>query len=490
MPLEFRRSLPVVGAFIFVYVIAWTIVTSVLDPSVPYDALEALNWAYTGEYGSPKNPYFVSCVMSVGLLTESIIPINVYWYLSHFLAVGIGMLGVWLLGKRLFGDNQIAILSLLGLTTSGIINFDILPYNDNYLLVAMWPYMFLFFIKAVYDNSYYWYPLAVVSGLAAMSKYSSCVFLPSMFACTLVVPQARKAYQSVTIYLAILLLPLIALPNIVWLWKHDFAAFHWVQSRLTFGVNAMLPVFLLAVFYPIILLAIFLKRQGALWASPDTPEKKLILHVFIPPLIFVIGYLLLHRGGKMTEWLEPFVMLGPVALLCVTDFKRIQSLISVLRFYAGVSFVLLLGYSMVLIMNLGGAGAKNNYISKTSADINAIWREKYHRPLKYVGGSRFSHWLTFYTPDRPRVVTPWSNTIKPNIYNASISEVDVKKYGALFISSPGVTFDEDTLALELSLAPGRKLSEHQEFSFQNEHGENVTVQLGFLPPQASVTRDQ
>ena len=113
MPFECRRSFPLIGAFIVVYVTAWTVITSLLDPSVPYDALEALNWAYAGEFGSPKNPYFVSCVMSLGLLLEPVIPISVYWYLSHFIGVGTGMLGVWLLGKRLFGDNQIAMLSLL-----------------------------------------------------------------------------------------------------------------------------------------------------------------------------------------------------------------------------------------------------------------------------------------------------------------------------------------------------------------------------------------
>jgi len=483
MPFESRRSFPLVGAFILIYVTSWTVITSLLDPSVPYDALEALNWAYAGEFGSPKNPYFVGWVTSLGLMMEPVIPISVYWYLSHFVGVGTGMLGVWLLGNRLFGDNQIAVLSLLSLNVSGIINIDIIPYNDNYLLVTMWPYIFLFFIKAVYDNSYYWYPLAVVCGLAAMSKYSSCVFLSSMFVCTLLVPQARKAYQSATIYLAILLMFLIALPNIVWLWQHDFAAFNWVESQLTSGLNTMLPVFLVAVFYPVALVAMIIKRRGARWAGPDTPEKKLILQVFLPPVIFVLGYLLIHRGGSMTEWLEPFVVLGPVVLFCVTDFKQIQGLQSAICFYIGMACVVLLAYSLVLILNLGGAGAKNNFVSKTSADINAIWREKYNRPLKYVGGSQFSHWLTFYAPDRPRVVTPWSNKHKPNIYNASISEADVRRDGALLISSPGLSFDEATLALDLSIVPGMKLTEYQEFSFQNERGETVTVRLGFLPPE-------
>ncbi len=37
--------------------------------------------------------------------------------------------------------------SLMSLNISGIINFDIIPYNDNYLLVMLWPYLFLFLLK-------------------------------------------------------------------------------------------------------------------------------------------------------------------------------------------------------------------------------------------------------------------------------------------------------------------------------------------------------
>ena len=29
---------------------------------------------------------------------------------------------------------------MLGLNLSGIINFDIIPYNDNYILVGCWPW--------------------------------------------------------------------------------------------------------------------------------------------------------------------------------------------------------------------------------------------------------------------------------------------------------------------------------------------------------------
>ena len=483
MSFECPRSSSLVAVFLIAYVALWTATTYSLDPTVPYDALEALNWASNGEYGSPKNPYFVGAVTAFGLLLEPAIPLSLYWYLSHFVAVGFGMLGVWLLGKRLFGDNQIALLSLMSLNISGIINFDIIPYNDNYLLVMFWPYIFLFFIKAIYDNPYHWFSLSIVAGFAAMSKYSSCAFLPFMFVCTLAVPEARKAYRSPIIYLAILLLPLIALPNIIWLCTHDFAAFNWVESQLTVGLNTKLPGVLITVFYPAIALALILNRLGARWVLPVAPEKKIVVWVLIGPLIPILGYLLMHRGGRVTEWLQPFVVLAPVALLVFLDFERVRNLKTVVGLFFGVSFLILAGYATTMFLDLGGAGARDSYVQRTSAEINALWREKYNQPLRYVGGSVFSHWMTFYAPDRPRIVTPWSNEAKPNIYNARISMMDIQRDGVLFVSSPGLPLDEATLALDLSTVPGTDLREKMNFSFQNERGEEVTFTLGFVPPQ-------
>ena len=482
MALECRRSHSLVAVFVIAYSTLWTTSTFLLDPTVPYDALEALNWAYNGECGSPKNPYFVGAVTAFGLLLEPVVPITLYWYLSHFVGVGIGMWGVWLLGRRLFGDNQIALLALMSLNMSGVLNIDIIPYNDNYLLVTLWPYMFLFFIKAIHDNPNHWFSLAIVSGIAGMSKYSSCAFLPFMFAYTLLVPEARSAYKSPKIYLAVGLMLLIAMPNVVWLYQHDFAAFNWVESRLTLGLNVKLAIFVTAVFYPVMILALILRRLGGRWVFPSSPEKRALLCVFLPPVILILGYLLVHLGGSVTEWLQPFVVVAPVVLLSLVDFDRVADLRPVLRTFVGLSMFILLAYSVVMFLNVGGASGKNNFVGKVSAEINALWREKYGQPLKYVGGSRFSHWLTFYAPDRPRTVTPWSNTAKPNIYNTRVSEQEVRREGVLLISDPGASFDESVIALDLSILPQAEFSEQQDFTFKNERGEEVTVKLGFVPP--------
>ena len=75
------------------YAAAWTLLTVHLDPTLPYDAVEALNWGLNGEWGSPKNPWLVGAAMQPAI-GFSWLPLNLYWYGGHFIAIAIGMLGV------------------------------------------------------------------------------------------------------------------------------------------------------------------------------------------------------------------------------------------------------------------------------------------------------------------------------------------------------------------------------------------------------------
>ena len=83
------------------YVTLWIIVSYGLDPTVPYDAVEALNWGKTGEWGAPKNPWLVGMLMYPVIAFPDLIAADFYWYFIHFTGIGIGMCGVWYLTHRL-----------------------------------------------------------------------------------------------------------------------------------------------------------------------------------------------------------------------------------------------------------------------------------------------------------------------------------------------------------------------------------------------------
>lgn len=481
-----KRQLFTVISFILTYAIIWTFVSFFLDPSVPYDAVEALNWARNAEFGSPKNPYIVGNVMAIGLNLEPLIPLTLFWYLSHFAAVAIGILGIWLLSQRLFGENEIALIALFGLNLSGIINFDIIPYNDNYLLIMLWPYIFLFFIKAIYDNNYYWLPLAFVSGLAAMSKYSTFAFFPFLLIYTFLVPKARQAYKSAMPYLSIILFLLMLVPNCVWLFKHDFAALSWVQSQIKFGINFDAITAFMSVFYPVIILYLVLKFSGGKLSFPYSEEKKAVLFVFIQPILLIFIFFLFHKGGRITEWLQPFAILMTVVLLLFVDAKEVRHLRQIAAVLLTIAIPVCGGYAMVMINNIHGAGSKYSYMKQVGIEINGLWREKYHRPLKYVGGSEFAQWLTFYAPDHPEIFTRWSNFKKPNIYNAHLTTRNVIDNGVLIIGDINKEPDSNKIVETILDYQHLNLSQPQDFFFNNKEGQPLRLSLIFSPPNKSL----
>ncbi|CAM3444517.1 MULTISPECIES: glycosyltransferase family 39 protein [Yersinia] len=468
--------------FILIYSVIWIAISSNLDPAVPYDAVESLNWANSLEFGSPKNPYIVGAVTAIGLLINPLINLALYWYVSHFTVIAVGLWGIFLLSRRLFGSYKIAFFSMLALNLSGVINFDIISYNDNYLLVMFWPYLFLFFVKSIYDNKAYWYALAVVCGLAAMSKYSSFAFFPFMLIYAFSTKKGRESCNSKEFYLSLLLFLLIIAPNIFWLYQHDFAAFNWVDSQINAGLNSKVLFSALVVFYPIIIIILLLKMLNATLVQPDSDEKKAVLFVFTPPLILIFGYFLFNSGGRITEWLQPFTVLSPVIALCFLNVERVKSWRGINLSLLIVAAAVCLGYATVLYKDIRGAGSKFNYIQPLSAEINQIWRDKYQVPLRYVGGGYFSQWLTFYAPDRPLMAEKWSNNEKPNLYTPNISEKEISQAGGLFLSSLNSSCQDADFQHVLRSFPGLPISEMNDYVFVTRQGKEMKWCLAFVSP--------
>lgn len=479
-PADLRRLLLYCG----LYALLWTILTVALDPTVPYDALEALNWAVNGEWGSPKNPWLVGMLFRPA--TEfSTRALSLYWYLGHFTGVAIGLMGVWALAYRLSGCRQLAWLALLTLNLSGVINFDIIPYNDNYLLVALWPWMLLLVIKAAFDDARYWLAFSAVAGLATMAKYSTLAFIGSLFLLTLTLPSLRRCYRCRWFYAGLFLGILLVLPNVIWLLQHQLAAFKWVESQITQQLNGRALIAAMLIFYPLGVLVWLLSRAGAQLAWPALPEKQVVLLLYLVPVSMILLYFTLHQGGRITEWLQPFMVPAPAILVGCCLSRSPNALRRSLWSLAGCALLFWLGYAIVMSSNIRNAGQKYVGIKALSGELQQYWQQRYATPLYYVGGSHLAHWLTFYASDRPQVITRWSNEQQPNIYNAAITHEHLQQRGALLLSSPGVAMCQAELfAKALSDWPGITLSDMTLVHFRaSPRNQEEPVCIAVIAPQ-------
>lgn len=469
--------------WVSLYALLWSVATLLLDPAVPYDAVEALNWAQNAQWGSPKNPWLVGMVWRP-VVWFSGIPLNAYWYITHFVAIAVGMGGSWFLAKTLSGSERLAWLALLTLNLSGLINFDIISYNDNYLLVMLWPWMLLFFYLAISRHCAWWIAFAIAAGLGTMAKYSTLAFVAGVFAATLIVPRLRVCYRQPLFYLALFTGIAMIAPNLVWLWQHDFAAFSWVDSQIKRQFNPEILITLLSIYYPLLFLGGILHHSQIPLRWPGDGDKRVLILVAVLPLAPIVLWFLFHDGGRLTEWLQPFFILAPALVVACAAAPHRQPARSALLALIGAAALILLGYTTVMVMNVENAGRKMSGVIPFSQQIERLWQQRYGTPLRLVGGIRLAEWLTFYAPSRPKIITPWDNKTKPNIYNTDISRGEIERSGALLIGLPnnGCTVASFTRVLEPW--PTLSLDAIEETLYQEDERQGTkALCVGFIRPQ-------
>ncbi|EEG86436.1 hypothetical protein PROPEN_01427 [Proteus penneri ATCC 35198] len=232
-----------------------------------------------------KNPWFVGFIMTPAIYGG--IDFSFYWYFIHFIVIAIGLLGVWNLAYKLTQNTNLAWFAMLSLNLSGVINFDIIPYNDNYILVGCWAWAFYFFLCAINDNQKYWIGFAITMGIATMGKYSSLAFMGSVFLSSLFVPKVRASYCSPYFYIALVIWFAFVIPNFIWLWQTDFAAFKWVDSQIENRFNLRTTRAVLTVFYPIILMWVILRLYGGRVSWSASKDSQLLNFVLLFPLVII-----------------------------------------------------------------------------------------------------------------------------------------------------------------------------------------------------------
>ncbi|HGN1853486.1 TPA: glycosyltransferase family 39 protein [Proteus mirabilis] len=469
MTLSFARLRKPVYWWIIGYAVLWIIVSYLFDPTVPYDAVEAVNWGTNGGWGSPKNPWFVGFIMWPAIYGG--IDFSFYWYFIHFVMIAIGLLGVWNLAYKLTKNYHLAWFAMLGLNLSGIINFDIIPYNDNYILVGCWPWALYFFLCAINDNPKYWCGFAAVMGVATMGKYSSLALIGAVFLLSVLVPKVRQSYRSPYFYFAIAIWLAFVIPNFIWLWQNDFAAFKWVDSQIEARFNLRTLRAALTVFYPVLLMWGIVRLYGGRVSWRTSQDSQLLNFILLFPLAIIFIWFSFHEGGRITEWLQPFMSVATALFVGSISVIPKRSLRGVLYGLAVFGMLVVSGYTVVQAANVRNAGQKFIGVKTFVQDVENAWHQHYHQPLSYVGGEYMHEWVTFYGKDRPLSAQPWiveKDVQPPNIYNRHITLAQLEDKGVLLIGPVGYYCDKAHFDAGLQYWPSLKIADTQEVMFRSE----------------------
>jgi len=149
---------------------------------------------------------------------------NQPWIYKIFPALA-GALIIYIIGKiiiELGGGKWAIIISSTALILSPALLrnaslFQPVIFNQLFwLLSAYW------LLKIIKDNhEKYYYLLGITAGVAFLNKYSIVFYVAVLILGLILTPQRRIVFKKQTIY-AIGIAAIIALPNIIWQWSHDW----------------------------------------------------------------------------------------------------------------------------------------------------------------------------------------------------------------------------------------------------------------------------
>jgi dolichyl-phosphate-mannose-protein mannosyltransferase len=489
--------------FLSLHTLTWTFVPVLIRHALSDDFIEAVIWGQQFSFGYDKNPWLPGFLAHLGILIGGQSGIGIYFIQSVLIAAG--FYSVWRLCCQMTGPVY-ALVSVLMYEGCACYSVDLQGVNDNYILMGLLPLASLFFYRAIHkDRLADWLITGSLIGLAIMGKYDAALYGLAMF-CFLLTDTRRMNYlASWKCWSAVTISFLIILPNLFWLFRHDFlplryafveragwGEFSWTSQAkhdLAFILTlarTFLPAFVLALFACTRRKNHAVTKNHLLTDMQHCPvsHRDLAFLFWTGPgpalLLIALGFgmgLSLRR-----EWGDTFFFLWGAFLLA--RFHPPISKKSLSRFVIMVFSLLVIWPVGYVVISL--ARDTGSFPGREIAQIaTKRWHENFHTPLRYVAGDRYlAGYVALHGVDHPAVWMEWNSKVSP-----WINLKDLRCKGALFIMDSGhsrqqfltgTVFPSTVRKLfpDLHILPAIKIS----WTRNHQRRKDLLIVIGLLPP--------
>ena len=423
----------------------WTLLPTLCIGNVSVDVAENVAWGQNFDWGYDKNPYFGAWVtFAIFKLLPTSIAEYVFYGVSQ-LSVMIGLFSVHLMARELFKDRFSAFITVLAALLVPFFSNCAFEFNDDILCIALYGLTALFYLRGVKKNDpANWLAFGLCSGLAIMTKYLAGIMPLSLGILLLATPDGRKCLKKPWIYLGVALCFLLVLPNIIWLFRHDFVTFTYAFGRAkldeprTLGLRlanffATWSYFLSLLIMPAIAILIF--RRAGKRPEPVGFDRWFILTVALAPTALSSLFALTTGGRVMIPWTMPyylFVTLPMVMFYRPCPEPRSLRLFGAFLIIVTVVLALVFGYDHLYRHPYRQKKRCNHNVypgREIAAKLTAEWHSRFDRPCPYVIGIRkLACNMCYYSPDHPRAF--FEHDIRQSQW---IDPADIKKQGALIL---------------------------------------------------------
>lgn len=481
--------------FLVMHVLCWTLAPTLIRYNLPLDSIEGTLWGHQWEWGYDKNPFLNAWLTSIAITIGGASGWMVYLFSQ--LSVAICFFCVWRLAKCILPTTS-ALIAVMLLEGVQYYHFHAIDFNDNTLELGLWSLTIYFFYQATRkqnNNTFEWILTGFFAGLGMMAKYYTAALMAAMLLFMLSRKENRTQLLSRSPYFGLCFFLLVSAPHIIWLFHHQFITVQYVVERGSAVHHWSNHIFFplqfiwqqLEAFLPAIALALPLligkKRNDThVYACYEIGSfnHAFLFFMGLGPMLLTAGLSLLFGIKLRAGWGMPLLSLWSIILL---SWLQPDITTQKLKAFMTVIFVLLVmlifGYAYSLVYSTTETTA--NYPGKEIAKhITTLWEQKYHRPLKYVAGSR---WLGgnigLYSTHHPAVMIEWDNKRSPWINND-----DMEKEGAIFIweASGHEILPDNVKARYPHLLPQQELSFNLHRNQQHKIPP-VRIGIAFLPPR-------
>ena len=417
-------------AYLLVRTVLWTLLIFFTQPTLPLDVLEHLAWGREWRLVYAHHPGLPAWIDEA---------LNVVTGGSHLalsvtapLSTSATMLAVWALARRVT-DSRRALAALLALEGISYFNQNSMDFNHNIISLPILAWLFYLTHRAFCDvqqvpapkkpaGNGIWLLLGAVAALSLYAKYSSVLFLLSVFAWSMMASPARLYWRTSGPWLAVAVFTVLTLPQIVTLIDIHFGPLDFVMQRfehaaqwtdyiwhpLRFALGQLKAV-LLALLLCILSIG---KRRGREVAEMSVTaltltNRRYVAVIALGPLILAVLIAAVGGWEFHTGW--GTMMVSFIPLWFLIKFTAREFLWR--RFYVGALSVALLAMIAPIIINIGGPyltgyAKRIHYPAHDIANyVGEQWQAAFNTPLRYVtGDDHMSRLVAFYAPSRPSVI--------------------------------------------------------------------------------------
>ncbi len=441
--------------WIGVHLLAWSLVPTMINPSLHLDTIEALAWGQEWAWGYDKHPPLSAWAAEIfGYLPGD-------WglyLLSQLCIVGAG-LGVWKLGRDFGLSKESCLLGVILLDALYFYQYASPEFNVNYLQLPFWAWGWWAGFRGVKTGRiFYWVGLGLMVGLGALTKYLAVFlvipFLASLWEQKRLLEQLRRP----GLYLAGFTSMLVFLPHLLWMRENDWMTLTYGLARaegneMSFLLKRILfPLEFLGVQF-LVLLPLLLfgywNRNRDRNEKKEAPDESLEKSV-APPIglrgLCLGGFLLVGVLSAIFGWQPVMMWAAPMPLtfgLWVATWVDPRKRVRAARWALAFGLVGLAAYLGVygLSPRLRDRPHRVGYPGKElAAQVEALWREENQEPLSFVVAHEWEGGLVaWYGKDRASVVIEgdWVRT-------PYLDQKELEKKGAMVVWLKSVDSESDT----------------------------------------------